>query len=114
MRRLFSSLALLISLSLGLPPGQAIAQSKQSGVSAGVRQAISQSVEQWLGGRFKVTAIRATPMTGLYEVQIGQDLFYVNEKASFAIVEGQMIELKSGKNLTAARLEEISRIDFNS
>jgi thiol:disulfide interchange protein DsbC len=53
-------------------------------------------------------------MAGIYEVQIGQDLFYIDEKAGFAIVEGQMIELKSGKNFTAARLEEVSRIDFNT
>jgi thiol:disulfide interchange protein DsbC len=108
--RLLLSLALVASLSLS----QAFAQSRPAGVSPNVQQAISQSVEQWLGGRFKVTAIAATPMPGIYEVQIGQDLFYVNEKASFAIVEGKMIELKSGKNLTAARLEEISRIDFNT
>ena len=112
--RLLLSLALLASLSFGLSHSQAFAQSKPSAVSPNVRQAINQSVEQWLGGRFKVTAIGTTPIAGIYEVQIGQDLFYIDEKASFAIVEGQMIELKSGKNLTAARLEEVNRIDFNT
>ncbi len=112
--RFFLSLVFAASLSLSFFNDQAMAQSKTGGVSPSVRQAINQSVEQWLGGRFKVTAVSATPMAGIYEVQIGQDLFYVNEKASFAIVEGQMIELKTGKNLTAARLEEISRIDFKT
>jgi thiol:disulfide interchange protein DsbC len=112
--RLLLSLALLVSLSFGLSHGQAFAQSKSNAVSPSVRQAINQSVEQWLGGRFKVTAIGTTPIAGIYEVQIGQDLFYIDEKASFAIVEGQMIELKSGKNLTAARLEEVNRIDFKT
>jgi thiol:disulfide interchange protein DsbC len=51
-------------------------------------------------------------MPGMIEVRIGTDLIYVDEKGQFAIVEGQMINLKTGENLTAARLEEINRVDF--
>lgn len=77
-----------------------------------VQQAISKAVESWLQGRFKVDGVRRTAMPGIYEVRLGTDLIYVDEKASHAIVEGQMIDLKTGKNLTALRLDEITAIDF--
>lgn len=80
---------------------------------AAVQQAISKSVESWLQGRFKVDGVRRTAMPGIYEVRLGTDLIYVDEKASHAIVEGQMIDLKTGKNLTALRLDEITAIDFS-
>lgn len=80
---------------------------------AAISQQISKAVEAWLQGRFKVDSVRRTPMPGIFEVRLGTDLIYVDEKAGFAIVEGQMIALKTGKNLTAARLEEITAIDFS-
>lgn len=87
-------------------------RANETAVAPSVQQAITKGVEGWLQGRFKVDGVRRTPMPGVYEVRIGTDLIYVDEKAGFAIVEGQMIDLRTSKNLTAARLEEISVIDF--
>lgn len=87
--RLLLSLALLASLSFGLSHSQAFAQSKPSGVSPSVRQAINQSVEQWLGGRFKITAIGTTPMAGIYEVQIGQDLFILMRRQALPLLKAR-------------------------
>lgn len=82
-------------------------------VSSATEAAVKKSVEGWLKGRFKVDGIRKTPMPGVVEVRIGTDLIYVDEKGGFAIVEGQMVNLRSGENLTAARLEEVNKIDFS-
>jgi thiol:disulfide interchange protein DsbC len=94
------------------PEGQAQRSSDASAPPVAVQQAITKSVESWLQGRFKVDSVRRTTMPGVYEVRLGADLIYVDEKGSHAIVEGQMIDLRSGKNLTALRLDEINAIDF--
>ena len=84
----------------------------QERVNPAVETAVKGAVETWLKGRFKVDSVGRTAMPGMIEVRIGTDLIYVDEKGQFAIVEGQMINLKTGENLTAARLEEINRVDF--
>ncbi|MFZ9392178.1 MAG: DsbC family protein [Burkholderiaceae bacterium] len=84
----------------------------QERVNPAVETAVKGAVETWLKGRFKVDSVSRTAMPGMIEVRIGTDLIYVDEKGQFAIVEGQMINLKTGENLTAARLEEINRVDF--
>jgi thiol:disulfide interchange protein DsbC len=73
---------------------------------------IKASVEKWLQGRFKVDGVRKTPLAGMWEVQIGTDLIYVDEKGQHAIVEGQLIDLASNRNLTQERVEELTAIDF--
>ena len=75
---------------------------------------VSQSVERWLQGRYKVDEVSETPIKEIFEVRIGNELFYVDNKAKFAILEGRMINLKSGEDLTAIRLDKILSIDFES
>lgn len=107
---------LLLSLAFLVLTAQAAYAQRTTDTTAApaaVQQAISKSVESWLQGRFKVDGVRRTAMPGIYEVRLGTDLIYVDEKASHAIVEGQMIDLKTGKNLTALRLDEITAIDFS-
>ena len=75
---------------------------------------IKTAVEKWLKGRYPVDGVRKTPMTGMYEVQVGNDLIYVDQTARYAFVEGQMVDLKDNVNLTQARMEDLLRIDFKS
>lgn len=74
--------------------------------------AIRKGMDGWLQGRAKVDEIRSTPMPNLYEVRIGADLVYVDATASYALIDGQMIDLKNNKNLTQARIDDLSRIEF--
>lgn len=113
-RTFLTACALLLALPFAFHTHKAHAQRAAEGaVPAAVQQTISRGVEAWLQGRFKVDGVRRTPMPGIYEVRIGTDLIYVDEKAGHAIVEGQMIDLRTSKNLTAARLDEITAIDFS-
>jgi thiol:disulfide interchange protein DsbC len=86
--------------------------STETAVQAGVETAIRAAVEGWLKGKYKVDAVARTPIAGLYEVRLGTDLIYVDEKASYALIEGQMIDLKTSRNLTRERTEEFSSINF--
>jgi len=73
---------------------------------------IRQVVEKWLQGRYQVDEITQTPLKNIYEVRIGTDLMYVDSRGEFAFIEGQMIDLKSNRNLTQARIDDLNRINF--
>lgn len=81
--------------------------------SAGSTEAtVKTAVESWLKGRYKVEEVRRTPLASLYEVRIGHDLIYVDDKAKFAIVEGNLVDLQSGRNYTRERIDEVMTINF--
>lgn len=63
-------------------------------------------------GQIPVTNIRRLPAYGLFEIQVGQSLYYVDEKISF-VLDGNLIDANTHENVTEARLEELSRINFN-
>ena len=58
-----------------------------------------------------VKAIRATPY-GLYEVQMGNEVVYTDRQVSF-VFDGTLIDAKTRKDVTAERLEQLSRIVFD-
>jgi thiol:disulfide interchange protein DsbC len=55
--------------------------------------------------------ITKSPIPGLYELRVGLQIFYVDEQADH-VIEGEMLETRSRTNLTQARVEKLSRIDF--
>lgn len=60
-----------------------------------------------------IDAARATPMAGLIELRAGNHLFYTDASGDF-LIDGQLIDTKAKRNLTAARMEEINKVDFAS
>lgn len=70
------------------------------------------AVDNWLQGRYKVDGVRRTPVAGIWEVQIGTDLIYVDEKGQHGFVEGQLIDLKANRSLTQERIDELNAINF--
>ncbi len=64
--------------------------------------------------KLKVYSVTKTPFNGLYEVFLGEEIFYTDEKFTYFIVEGRLIDAKSRKNLTADRMEELTKVDFNN
>lgn len=59
----------------------------------------------------KVTQVNKSPILGLYEVVTENQLFYTDDKVSYLIV-GNMIELKSMRNLTEERAKVLFALDF--
>jgi thiol:disulfide interchange protein DsbC len=103
--------AVLACAALAVPP--AVAQSPAPGAaSADAAPVIRAAVETWLQGRFKVDGVRRSPVPGIWEVQIGTDLIYVDEKGQHGFVEGQLVDLKSNRNLTQERIDELTAIRF--
>lgn len=56
--------------------------------------------------------IRPTEVPGLYEATMGGNIFYVDGTGKY-LVSGHMFDTATKQDLTAARLEEINRIDWN-
>jgi thiol:disulfide interchange protein DsbC len=64
--------------------------------------------------KFKVEKVTKTPYAGLYEVFMGGQIIYTDEKLSFLIAEGRLVDPKTKKDITGERLEELTKIDFSS
>jgi thiol:disulfide interchange protein DsbC len=64
--------------------------------------------------KFKVESVIKTPYAGLYEVFMGGQIVYTDEKLTFLIAEGRLVDPKTKKDITGERLEELTKVDFNS
>jgi len=72
------------------------------------------SVKRGVEGRFegvKIDSVTRTPYAGIYEIVVGETIFYTDEKVSF-FFKGDMIDARSQKNLTEDRLQKLSAIRF--
>ncbi|MEO0048533.1 MAG: hypothetical protein RLZZ410_1492 [Pseudomonadota bacterium] len=74
-------------------------------------QKVKIEVQKQLGDRAKVTAVRSTPINGLYEVAIGSDVVYADASARY-LIQGEVIDLKTGINLTEQRSNDLNRIKW--
>ncbi|WP_370576182.1 DsbC family protein [Methylophilus sp. OH31] len=64
--------------------------------------------------KFKVDSVTKTPYPGLYEVFMGGQIIYTDDKFSFLIAEGRLVDPKTKKDITGERMDELTKIDFNS
>lgn len=64
--------------------------------------------------KLKIQSITKTPFAGLYEVYVDGQIIYTDEKFSFLIVEGKVIDPSSKRNLTDDRLNELNKVDFSA
>lgn len=59
----------------------------------------------------KIDEVSKTPIPGLYEVRIGNDIYYADEKGDH-IVQGSLIDTRTRTNLTDARIDKLTAVDF--
>ena len=89
---------------LSILGGFAVAQTPQEA-------AVRKLVEPRLGENVKVDSVTKTPYSGLYEVRIGSEILYTDEKAQYFFV-GNVIDAQNQTNYTKARVDELSKIKF--
>ena len=75
-------------------------------------QKLKAEMQKHVGDRAKVEAVRAAPVAGLYEVAIGKDVVYTDASARY-LIQGEIIDLKSGANLTEQRISELNMIKWS-
>src|ERR1700694_14346 len=60
-----------------------------------------------------IEVVRRISYGNLFEVVVGGDIFYTDDKASF-IIAGPIIDLKTKENVTEARLRQVNAIRFEA
>lgn len=83
--------------------GQAYAQAEQQ---------IKADIQKKLGVNAKVRSVAPAPVPGLYEVLVGNDIFYTDASGKY-LIQGEIIELATGKNITEQRQADINRIKWS-
>jgi thiol:disulfide interchange protein DsbC len=62
-------------------------------------------------GDADIKSVQKSPVPGLYEVNLGQQIFYTDATGNY-LVMGDMVDTRTRQNLTEARLSETNKIDF--
>ena len=75
--------------------------------------AIRKNIAERLPEFPKIDEITKTPIPGIYELRMGTDVMYSDEQGNH-LIEGSVIDTRSRANLTEARLNKLSAIDFAS
>ena len=77
---------------------------------------IRKGVDAWLAavakGEVKVEGVRKAGFLNLYEVRVGGDILYTDEKGTY-IVLGSVIDAKSHRDLTEERKNKLAQINFS-
>jgi len=98
-------IALMVALLA--PAGAAIAD----------EAAVRRLIESRIGDQARIEQIARIPGSGLYEVTLhgpkGPQLFYVDERARIIVV-GQVLDGRTGVNLTEERLRKLNAIEWAS
>ncbi|SFR88906.1 thiol:disulfide interchange protein DsbC [Mitsuaria sp. PDC51] len=59
----------------------------------------------------KIDEVRPSPIAGLWEVRIGNEIRYSDASGQY-LIEGDILDLKNRRNVTQERLEKLSSVDF--
>lgn len=75
--------------------------------------AIRKNLTERLPNLPPIEEVRTTSMPGLYEVRINQnDLFYSDAKGDHILLQGELYDTVKRVNLTEARINQLTAIDF--
>jgi thiol:disulfide interchange protein DsbC len=103
----------LVAASLAAGTLQAQTQSPTKANATAQESKLRKNLEQRLPTIGKIDEVRAAPIAGLYEVRVGTELFYSDAEGNY-LVNGQIIDTRSRKNLTEERQDKLLAIDFDS
>jgi thiol:disulfide interchange protein DsbC len=79
---------------------------------AQTEQQIKSEIQKKLGSNVKVRSVTAGPISGLYEVLVGNEIIYTDVSGKY-LIQGEIIELATGKNLTEQRQTDLNRIKWS-
>jgi len=61
----------------------------------------------------KIDEITKTPIPGIYEIRFGADIYYTDEQGLY-VFDGNLVDTKTRKSLTEARVAKLTAIDFST
>ncbi|GGX23344.1 DsbC family protein [Undibacterium macrobrachii] len=77
-------------------------------IEANIKKVISSNI----GSGVKIDSVTKTPYGGLYEVRMGNEIIYTDDKAKYIFV-GSIIDVKGTTNFTKQRTDELNRVNFS-
>jgi thiol:disulfide interchange protein DsbC len=93
--------------NLLLPLGAAVALSVSANEAA-IRKNIAQRLPEFP----KIDEVSKTPIPGIWEVRIGNDVVYTDADGSH-ILQGELIDTQNKANLTRQRIDKLTAIKFD-
>jgi thiol:disulfide interchange protein DsbC len=97
--------ATLLALSVAAP-----AAAQTTAQEAALRKSLADRIPSLP----KIDEISKSPIPGLYEVRIGHDIYYADEKGDHLIVQGSIIDTRTRTNLTEARIDKLTAIEWDA
>lgn len=61
-----------------------------------------------------IAAVKTSPIPGLYELQVGSQIFYSDTSGRYLMRGGHILDMQEQKDLTQQRLEDINRVAWQS
>jgi len=80
-------------------------------VNAQTEQQIKTELQKKIGAGLKIKTVSPSPIAGVYEVLVGNDLFYTDANSKY-LFQGEIIEIATGKNITEQRQADLNRIKW--
>ena len=75
--------------------------------------AIRKNLAERLPNFPKIDEVNKSPVAGLFEVRLGTDIVYTDDAGNF-LIQGALIDTRSKVDLTQARIDKLTAIDFAS
>jgi thiol:disulfide interchange protein DsbC len=101
LNKLLSTIALFCVLILSI--GMVNAQSEQQ---------IRSELQKKIGSNTKIKSVSLSPIPGVYEVLVGNDIFYTDINSKY-LIQGEIIEIATGKNITEQKQADLNRIKWS-
>ena len=84
-----------------------------AGAALADETAIRKNLPERLPNFPKIDEVTKTPIPGIYEVRVGTDVLYADENGDH-LIQGALIDTRNKVNLTDARVEKLTAIDFST
>lgn len=110
--KLYFQMTKIVSVSSFVFLGLLVINSTSSFAQNATEQKVRVELQKQLGERAKISSVRSTPVSGLYEVAIGNDVVYADASGRY-LIQGELIDLKTGNNLTEQRSNDLNRIKWS-
>ena len=81
-------------------------------VNAQSEQQVRSELQKKIGGNTKIKSVSTSPIPGIYEVLVGNEVFYTDANSKY-LIQGEIIEIATGKNITEQKLTDLNRIKWS-
>ncbi|MCC7152448.1 MAG: DsbC family protein [Rubrivivax sp.] len=96
------------------PQTQAQTPAPGGAVAPALEAALRKNLAERIQSLPKIDEVARTPIAGLYEIRIGHDLYYTDEKGEYLIVQGSIIDTRTRTNLTEARIDKLTAVAWDA